>query len=1172
MKKKLVAIACLLTITLNANMITVAKADVGEDVDIACQYIAKNILHETIINGTIVDGNLYVSMNVIAEITDMQYIQGDNNLVSVDYYTGTTILYDFDENTGILTEVIASGFYEGRTWNIPNIRSNEGEVLVSLDHMLAATNTQISIDVNAEIPIAIYRPYTIIDARNMLSQNQMYFFEWTEVDSTATEEEIDYIFQLSALNALFLDYDSHLTSDALFAWWNDSALSANEQQCMDAMVTILTCFSDIDPSITGTVDYQTLDLQGTTLGLASQMMELLGVTDDVVKAMGVSSTVGEYALVILEYLSNYIMYQQISDVQTKLLEATFLSERDNTIFVDKELDIVKNAARHLQKLLDDSDLSATTAQGDAAFELIATAAQNIPPLLVIDVATDIVSILPGTSTLADINATMMMSTYCYMLELFAREEFSRINDLIRQEGPTEELLYANKQVLIFALQSSYAVRDVLIRNNVFTAGTTESLREKNAELLEYITFVSQCSTKVIQSVELHTQEWNELSAISQESLHTYNAENAVSFNGHSYCVYELDTVTSWEQAKQYCQAQGGYLATITSQAENDFLSSYIHQKGLDEAYFGLSRETEDWEWANGEELAYTNWESEDTDGGDYAMLYSERAQDIVSSVRATSEYTDEDGTYTAEQIADGDISTAWVEGADGQGIGESVTLTLDRAYLLSGFEINAGYQKNDDLYGKNSRPGEITITYSDGAKEKYTLEDLNDTQAVYFDQPIETDRLTIRLDFVYPGSTYADTAISEFTPIAYEQDSGVWQNGNFAKITRNDTNAFICEWGAYQAVSADAGRTTSDERDIVLVLDTSGSMAGTPLEETKDASSSFVDTVLEQDASIGIVTYTSDAEQNADFSVSNSHLQEIISNISSGGGTDIESGLSEANAMLSTSHAKQKIIVLMSDGEPNDGKVGEELIAYADQIKDSGITIYTLGFFESLGNKSSAQALMEQIASDGCHYEVSDADSLVFFFGDIADQINGQKYIYIRIACPVDVLVNYEGETLDSNEETLQTRTSFGTLTFEESEEQGDVEDGVDNRIKTLRLKDGVAYDIRIEGTARGRMDYTIGFMDDNGEYTDQRRFENIRISRSTVIDTVASYEDTTELNIDEDGDGKYDLKYRAKANEKGEVVDYTRMIYAVMAVAFCILVVVVVAVAKRRIRKRKRG
>src|SRR5699024_10707814 len=117
-------------------------------------------------------------------------------------------------------------------------------------------------------------------------------------------------------------------------------------------------------------------------------------------------------------------------------------------------------------------------------------------------------------------------------------------------------------------------------------------------------------------------------------------------------------------------------------------------------------------------------------------------------------------------------------------------------------------------------------------------------------------------------------------------------------------------------------------------------------------------------------------------------------------------------------NAKKKIIVLMSDGEPNEGKEGEELIAYADAIKSDDVLIYTLGFFENItGDKAYAQSMMERLASDGCHYEVASAEDLVFFFEDMADQINGQKYIYIRIACPVDVTVTYNGETLCSAED-----------------------------------------------------------------------------------------------------------------------------------------------------------
>ena len=162
----------------------------------------------------------------------------------------------------------------------------------------------------------------------------------------------------------------------------------------------------------------------------------------------------------------------------------------------------------------------------------------------------------------------------------------------------------------------------------------------------------------------------------------------------------------------------------------------------------------------------------------------------------------------------------------------------------------------------------------------------------------------------------------------------------------------------------------------------------------------------------------------SDFSTDETVLVNAVNGLDTYGGNNTEAGLRSAQLLLSGSAAKKKIIVLMSDGEPNNGRVGDDLIAYADSIKQQDILIYTLGFFESLSNKAPAQALMNALASDGCHYEVSDADSLVFFFEDIADQINGQRYIYIRIACPVDVTIRYGGETLtsDADRQNLRTR------------------------------------------------------------------------------------------------------------------------------------------------------
>lgn len=363
-------------------------------------------------------------------------------------------------------------------------------------------------------------------------------------------------------------------------------------------------------------------------------------------------------------------------------------------------------------------------------------------------------------------------------------------------------------------------------------------------------------------------------------------------------------------------------------------------------------------------------------------------------------------------------------------------------------------------------------------------------------------------------------------------------------------------------------KRSSEERDIVLTLDVSGSMNGKPIDETKKASNNFIDTILQKDAGIGCVVYNDYAEIKSDFSFDQTQLKEIVNELSDGGGTNIEAGLEKAAEMLEYSSAKKKFIVLMSDGEPNNGKVGDELIQYANTLKKSGIYIYTIGFFETLGtNKSSAQSLMEAIASDGCHYEVSNAEELVFFFEDIADQIDGQKYVYVRIACPVDVTVKYEGETLCSSENALNTRTSFGTLTFEENTEN--IVEGIDNRIKILRLKEGVDYDIQIEGTGSGYMNYTIGFMDEDGEYSDLRKFSNIKIRRKTLIDTVATANSNSDtvLNVDENGDGKYDLKYKAGMNGRGKLIDYTYLYYIGLGLAVGITMIAIFS----KIKKQKR-
>lgn len=89
-------------------------------------------------------------------------------------------------------------------------------------------------------------------------------------------------------------------------------------------------------------------------------------------------------------------------------------------------------------------------------------------------------------------------------------------------------------------------------------------------------------------------------------------------NGHFYEVVE--TSLSWSDAKDASEASTlhevyGYLATVTSASENQFITELLADAGLGEYWIGGfqpdgSIEPDgNWQWVTTEEFAYTNWNS-----------------------------------------------------------------------------------------------------------------------------------------------------------------------------------------------------------------------------------------------------------------------------------------------------------------------------------------------------------------------------------------------------------------------------------------------------------------------------------------------------------------------------------------------------------------------------------
>jgi hypothetical protein len=117
-------------------------------------------------------------------------------------------------------------------------------------------------------------------------------------------------------------------------------------------------------------------------------------------------------------------------------------------------------------------------------------------------------------------------------------------------------------------------------------------------------------------------------------------------------------------------------------------------------------------------------------------------------------------SYGVQQLFAGTGSTAWVEGQAGQGIGEWIVVEFEGERLIKRFEILNGYQKNSDIYGKNSRVKQLRAVFSQGESRSFPLQDKLGAQVISLDRPIKASWVQFVIDEVYPGSKYTDTALS----------------------------------------------------------------------------------------------------------------------------------------------------------------------------------------------------------------------------------------------------------------------------------------------------------------------------------------------------------------------------------------------------------------------------
>lgn len=260
---------------------------------------------------------------------------------------------------------------------------------------------------------------------------------------------------------------------------------------------------------------------------------------------------------------------------------------------------------------------------------------------------------------------------------------------------------------------------------------------------------------------------------------------------------------------------------------------------------------------------------------------------------------------------------------------------------------------------------------------------------------------------------------------------------------------------------------TSQPLDIVLVLDTSGSMSGSKMTNLKNAANNFINATaennrgLEQDQQtrLAIVQFASGADTRQQLNyVTDQNAQQYkntINGFRANGATYAEEGLQQAQNVLDRNGRDnvQQIVIFFTDGEPNhrngfDNEVAAEAVNTAHEMKQSGTIIYAIGVMNgadaSVTDDDGFNEYMNGVSSnypdatargsnggifdrgyynttfgeraEGDYYKAaSDPDSIEEIFDEISDEVQQG----VGSGSPIE-------------ENTQQGNTEPGTLTFED--------------------------------------------------------------------------------------------------------------------------------------------
>lgn len=185
---------------------------------------------------------------------------------------------------------------------------------------------------------------------------------------------------------------------------------------------------------------------------------------------------------------------------------------------------------------------------------------------------------------------------------------------------------------------------------------------------------------------------------------------------------------------------------------------------------------------------------------------------------------------------------------------------------------------------------------------------------------------------------------------------------------------------------------------VVLVIDTSSSMAGSPLAQTQAAARAFIE-ALAPDDTIAVVAFNDDPVLVQDYTTDRAVLLAALDNLPFGGRTSLYDAGALGVEVADRAPFPRRAVVLLSDGGEFGGASVQGRGAGRDAAALRGVPVYTIG----LGFGTDRTYLQElSSASNGQFYESPQPADLAGIYAELAALFRSQYIITVESDAPLD--------------------------------------------------------------------------------------------------------------------------------------------------------------------------